>query len=355
MRRSIQAIVTSALVLLLSSRVGSAEQAQLAVDGRARTYLLERPPTQGPRPTIIMLHGFTGSAAQIAQQTGLAEPAKQAGFVAVFPEGLSGRWNLLPPSKQTARYVQLFPSAGGVPDDVAFLKALIGDLNRRNISDPKRIYLAGRSLGGAMALRMTCLDAPMFAAVALLISAMPEETGEDCRPAQPLPALMLNVTGAHGAICRGQDRRSRIAEWHHQCLAGGAPAWVPSDPQWLQRVTGTRRVANPEPANAEARRAALDSLLRRPSYFSPRRCRQAHRPTIAECRPVAHRILPRQVAIGGGLRCAFSLGGSALAGRRFRPRRHRFPAARPPAPPRRRKVRLGQRTNRRSPGLSYRR
>ena len=135
------------------------------------------------------------AAAQIAQQTGLAEQAKQAGFVAVFPEGLAGRWNLLPPSKQTARYVQLFQSGGGVPDDVAFLKTLIGDLNRRNIADPKRIYLAGRSLGGAMALRMTCLDARMFAAVALLISAMPEETGEDCRPAHPLPVLMLNVTG----------------------------------------------------------------------------------------------------------------------------------------------------------------
>jgi polyhydroxybutyrate depolymerase len=194
MRRSIQAIVTSALVLLASSRVGFAEQIQLVVDGRARTYLLERPAAQGPRPTIIMLHGYTGNAAQIAQQTGLAEPAKQAGFVAVFPEGLAGRWNLLPPSKQTARYVQLFQSGGGVPDDVAFLETLIGDLNRRGIADPKRIYLVGRSLGGAMALRMTCLDARMFAAVALLISAMPEETGEDCRPAHPLPVLMLNVT-----------------------------------------------------------------------------------------------------------------------------------------------------------------
>jgi polyhydroxybutyrate depolymerase len=195
MRRSIQAIVTSALVLLVSSRVGSAEQVQLVVDGGPRTYLLERPPAQGPRPTIIMLHGYTGSASQIAQQTGLAEPAKQAGFVAVFPEGLAGRWNLLPPSKQTARYVQLFQSGGGVPDDVAFLKALIGDLDRRGIADPKRIYLAGRSLGGAMALRMACLDARMFAAVALLISAMPEETGEDCRPARSLPVFMLNVTG----------------------------------------------------------------------------------------------------------------------------------------------------------------
>ena len=195
MRRSIQAIVTSILVLLVYSRISSAEQVQLVVDGRARTYLLERPPAQGPRPTIIMLHGYTGSASQIAQQTGLAEPAKQAGFAAVFPEGPAGRWNLLPPNKQTARYVKLFQSGGGVPDDVAFLKTLISDLNRRDISDPKRIYLAGRSLGGAMALRMTCVDARMFAAVALLISAMPEETGEACRPAQPIPVLLLNVTG----------------------------------------------------------------------------------------------------------------------------------------------------------------
>jgi polyhydroxybutyrate depolymerase len=194
-RQSIQAIVTAVLIAISTSCDASADQMQLVVDGRARTYLLERPHVQGPRPTIIVLHGYTGSGAQIAEQTGLIQPAKQAGFVAVFPDGLGGRWNLLPPRKHTARYVQLFQPSGGVPDDVSFLGMLVGELLRRGISDPKRIYLAGRSLGGAMTLRAACVDAPMFAAIALLISAMPEETGEDCQPTQPLPVLMLNVTG----------------------------------------------------------------------------------------------------------------------------------------------------------------
>jgi polyhydroxybutyrate depolymerase len=195
MRRYVRAIVVSALFVLLTAGDGSAEPMQLLVDGRTRTYLLERPAGQGPRPTIIMLHGYTGNAAQIAEQTGLVQPAKQAGFVAAFPDGLGGRWNLLPPSKQTAGYAQLFRQSGGPPDDVAFLKMLVGDLVGRGLADPKRIYLAGRSLGGAMTLRMACVEAPMLAAIALLISAMPEETGNDCHPAQPLPVLMMNVTG----------------------------------------------------------------------------------------------------------------------------------------------------------------
>jgi polyhydroxybutyrate depolymerase len=195
MRRFVQAIVISALIVVLTACGGSAEPMQLVVDGQTRTYLLERPANQGPRPTIIMLHGYTGNAAQIAEQTGLVQPAKQAGFVAAFPDGPGGRWNLLPPSKQTARYVQLFQQSGGLPDDVGFLKMLVSDLVARGVADPKRIYLAGRSLGGAMTLRMACAEARMFAAIALLISAMPEETGNECHPAAPLPVLMMNVTG----------------------------------------------------------------------------------------------------------------------------------------------------------------
>ena len=100
----------------------------------------------------------------------------------------------LPAGKETAREVEFFRQHGGVPDDVAFLKTLVADLVRRGISDPKRIYLSGRSLGGVMALRMVCADVGTFAAVGLLIAAMPEPTGADCRAAKPIPALMVNAT-----------------------------------------------------------------------------------------------------------------------------------------------------------------
>jgi polyhydroxybutyrate depolymerase len=85
-------------------------------------------------------------------------------------------------------------AVGGAPDDVGFLKGLVADLVRRGISDPTRIYLAGSSNGSFMTLRMICADAGMFAAVGLLAGGMPELVGANCRPAKPIPVMMINGT-----------------------------------------------------------------------------------------------------------------------------------------------------------------
>jgi polyhydroxybutyrate depolymerase len=45
-----------------------------------------------------------------------------------------------------------------------------------------------------MALRMVCIDAGLFAAVAILIAGMPESVGDGCRPEKPISALMLSGT-----------------------------------------------------------------------------------------------------------------------------------------------------------------
>ena len=100
----------------------------------------------------------------------------------MFPEAVGGVWNIFPPGKQTAQYVQYFQRHSHLPDDVAFLRMLVADLVQAGISDPKRIYLAGRSLGGSMTLRMACVDAGSFAAIGLLIAAMPGAVGSDCHP-----------------------------------------------------------------------------------------------------------------------------------------------------------------------------
>jgi poly(3-hydroxybutyrate) depolymerase len=167
---------------------------QITVDGRARTFLLARPSEQGPRPTIIVLHGLNGTGAEIAGRTGLDQSAPRAGFVGVFPDGLRNRWNPFPPGKEPASFAENSREVGGVPDDVAFLKALVADLVRRGISDPKRIYLAGLSNGGFMTLRMICADAGLMAAAALLVTGMLDPVGADCRPAKPVPVLMVSGT-----------------------------------------------------------------------------------------------------------------------------------------------------------------
>jgi polyhydroxybutyrate depolymerase len=137
--RFLQAIALFSLSTLFTIYGIAAEPMQLVVNGQARTFLLERPVAQGPRPTIIMLHGAGSTAANIAQDTGLAQLAPREGLVAVFPEGRGSRWNWFPPGEESAKDVQFFQQQGGLPDDVAFLKILVADLVRRGVSDPKRI------------------------------------------------------------------------------------------------------------------------------------------------------------------------------------------------------------------------
>jgi polyhydroxybutyrate depolymerase len=168
---------------------------QLVVDGQPRTYLLERPKARGPSPTIIMLHGANSTSDRIAQRTGLSELAPQEGFAAVFPQARAIVWNRFPPGKETKQAIEFFGRRGGLPNDVDFLKMLVADLVRRGISDPARIYLAGLSNGGFMTLTMICGEAGLlFAGAGVVIASMTEQMGEHCRPAVPLPIVMLHGT-----------------------------------------------------------------------------------------------------------------------------------------------------------------
>lgn len=182
------------IAILAIASDGTAEPMQLTVNGQVRTFQLERPAGQGPRPAIIMLHGGGGTAEQELRLPGLAQLGQREGFLVVFPEAKGGLWNFFPPGKETLQYVQFFQHLGGLPDDVAFLRMLVADLVQSGGADAKRVYLAGRSLGGVMALRLACVDAGTFAAIGLLISAMPEATGSDCHPRMSLPIVMVNGT-----------------------------------------------------------------------------------------------------------------------------------------------------------------
>jgi polyhydroxybutyrate depolymerase len=172
----------------------AAETVQLVINGQARSFLLERPPDQTQRPTLIMLHGSNGSGAVIARRSGLDRLGPKNGYAAVFPDGLRNRWNHFLPGKEPPLFIENTRELGGVPDDVEFLRMLVADLVGRGISDPKRIYLAGYSNGSFMALRMICADAGLFAAAALLASGMPDGLGADCHPARPIAVLMINGT-----------------------------------------------------------------------------------------------------------------------------------------------------------------
>src|SRR6516225_9368733 len=79
-------------------------------DGPRTAIIL--PAGRGPHPTVIVLHGGSGTAEEVAHDTGFAEAAARRNFTAVFAQGLWRQW-------QDGRV-----GRSGPPDDVAFLAAL---------------------------------------------------------------------------------------------------------------------------------------------------------------------------------------------------------------------------------------
>jgi polyhydroxybutyrate depolymerase len=165
----------------LSSAPASADTLHLETrDGVRKAILL--PARAGPAPTVIVLHGAINSAGWAARRFGFAEAAAARGFAAVFPEGVGLTWN-------DGR--EGFASRA---HDVAFLRRLVVEVVERGVAEPDRIYIAGVSNGGMMALRMVCEAAEMFAGAGTVIANMPAATGADCHPARPVPIVMFNGT-----------------------------------------------------------------------------------------------------------------------------------------------------------------
>jgi poly(hydroxyalkanoate) depolymerase family esterase len=143
---------------------GRAEEGVPAGGSGARPYLLHRPRGfQGatPLPLVVMLHGCTQHAADLAAGTRMNVLADEMGFLVLYleqpPEDHPQRcWNWYVPGHQERD--------GGEP-------ALIADLTRRVAAaepvDPHRIYLVGLSAGAAMATLVAVSFPELYAAVGL--------------------------------------------------------------------------------------------------------------------------------------------------------------------------------------------
>ena len=116
--------------------------------------LLHVPPrVRAPLPLVVAFHGATGTGEEFAEESGLSRSADRHGFAVLYPTAGSSRrfWSL---------------NRAAVPDDVARLKALLPEAERRACADPQRLYATGVSNGGGFAARVGCEMATTFAAVA---------------------------------------------------------------------------------------------------------------------------------------------------------------------------------------------
>lgn len=136
--------------------VGSSSHT-IDIGGQSRTYLVYRPADIPNRPPLVMmLHGGFGSATRAESSYGWDAEADAQHFLVVYPNGLTPAWNV-------------GGGCCGAPgrtnlDDVAFLSAVVNDLESALPIDPARVFATGISNGGMMAYRLAC-DTSLFAAI----------------------------------------------------------------------------------------------------------------------------------------------------------------------------------------------
>ena len=160
--------------------------------GAKRAYKLYVPPAIDgrPLPLVVMLHGCTQDPDDFAAGTAMNEAARERGFLVLYPAqsqqaNPSRCWNWFKHNHQVRDR--------GEPRLIA---GMTRDVMKRHDVDPRRVYVAGLSAGGAMAAIVGAAYPDLYAAVGV-------HSGLAAGAAADLPgALQAMKTGAAAAIAR---------------------------------------------------------------------------------------------------------------------------------------------------------
>lgn len=156
------------------------------VGGATRAYVVHVPESfTGARavPLVLDFHTLLGTPTGEASNSGYRELAEAEGFIVAYPEGIDGAWNI-GPCCTSSRDV----------DDVAFARALVGEVAREACIDSKRVYAVGVAMGGGMAYQLGCNAADVFAGIAPSSFDLLEEVDQPCHPTQPLSVISFRGT-----------------------------------------------------------------------------------------------------------------------------------------------------------------
>ena len=196
---------------------------RIEVNGQSREYRLFVPGGVMDKhpPAFLILHGGYSNASRMERYSGFTTFAASKGLVAVYPDGIDGHWNdgRINGQQSTA-------------DDLSFLRKLIQSLVAEGI-DAKRVYVAGISNGGMMALHMACTMPDAIAGIAVVAASQPVDA--TCPSPRPLPVILFHGTadrivpigggsvggrGTHGAV---KSHAETVSFWQKENDCGPTP------------------------------------------------------------------------------------------------------------------------------------
>ncbi|CAM2858608.1 PHB depolymerase family esterase [Corynebacterium jeikeium] len=156
------------------------------VKGKTRTAIVDVPVNSANRkkPILFVFGGRGQSAADMKNTSRLnAVAGRQA--VIVHAEGIDRSWEGAPYSK-TRR-----------GEDVAFVREMVRSLSKRYNIDTRRVYAAGLSNGGGMAMNLACQAPDLVAGVVSVSGAYYDATMNNCR-GRNVPTMLIH--GVHDTL-----------------------------------------------------------------------------------------------------------------------------------------------------------
>ncbi|MBN2160106.1 MAG: dienelactone hydrolase family protein [Spirochaetes bacterium] len=171
-------------------------------------YLPSRNTGEERLPLVIVLHGANACGTVMSLYTGFNEYAERINFIALYPNALGPYWN-------DGRVDMHSPAFKMNVNDVAFISRLVSLVVLQYHVDPKRVYIAGFSNGGMMALRLGIELSGRLAAVASVGGTLPRHVAM-MTPREPVPVLLIHgsddptVPWTGGKLISGGRRRGEV-------------------------------------------------------------------------------------------------------------------------------------------------
>lgn len=175
----------------------------ISIDGLERAYSVFVPrdyDPEAPLPLVVDLHQLATNKEIQASLSGFRNLAMEQGFIAVWPQGVRDSWN---------GYVCCGDALLQGIDDVGFVVAVVEDIAASWSVDRHRVYVTGYGNGGALAHRLACERADVFAAAAPVAYAS-EVAEQGCAPFRPVS--VLQICGAEDSASCGRGRAERSFE-----------------------------------------------------------------------------------------------------------------------------------------------
>jgi polyhydroxybutyrate depolymerase len=216
-------LVAGALAAAACGTAAETIERTLRVGARERSYEIDLPARRDSAralPVVIVFHGGGGSADSVRRQTRMSAKGEAEGFIVVYPQGSGGfagklrTWNAGTCCGQAMK---------DRVDEIAFVAALLDDLQATVAIDRARVYATGISNGGMMAYEVACALADRIAAIAVVAGEM---TALDrCRPSRPVPVLVIHGSADRNLPIEGGVGAKALAAHDVRSLASAVDFW----------------------------------------------------------------------------------------------------------------------------------